>query len=420
MSGKRIDDSTLNYHEHGFWWFVILMILIAILAIVIAGPVISFGATVEEEELIERDVAFSIPRHISKNQRQMASDSGFSFLTGTSFFGGTDGNTHRSPADIIHSSEPWGYWLYMRSYMRFSKKSRFLTTANWKRTDYPGQSNANYRRGHLSNWLSARLSNKLELNLDFDFSAKSDDATKITGETYIRDYSYLRYAGEIMLLWSISGGHRILLGGELIQKDYGEKGGLNSIDWSSKFFAFRYRYRLGAFHYIRIWYSFGNRKYRDEPASLRDGTELPDNPNEKHRYHEAMIGYAVPAAGWLDVSFQYKYRTKEDLFEGYESWGTHRFAIWAGIHLTQRFELSMELTFKDREYKNLLGDIEQPLEYVKWDNEIGLRYRIFRALWMFGSLSYYNRDTNLSSGVSYRDYKGLTTSVGASIFFLSY
>ena len=85
--------------------------------------------------------------------------------------------------------------------------------------------------------------------------------------------------------------HRFKIGGEYIFKDYDETAGLNSLDWVQPALKARYRYRFGPYHYLRLWYSISERKYEEEPASLRDSTELSTNPDEKHRYrsYEGII-----------------------------------------------------------------------------------------------------------------------------------
>lgn len=374
------------------------------------------AAGVEEEELVSRDIQFSVPQAVTDYKRDRAERSGLSLLTATNAFWGTDTNIHRSPVDLEQSGGYWGDWLYLRADTRFGGRDRLLATLNWKQIHSPSQSMANFRRIHLSTWYAHRVSERLGVELDIDISSENDHATTIIGKEYTRDYSYGRYALEALVAWNIAAGHRVKFGGERVVKDYGEKQDLNSLDWGTWTFKVRYRLRFGAYHYLRVWYSLGDRKYDEEPAGSRNGVELPENPLEEHRYQEVLVWYSLPIAGVLSFDARYAYNSKDDLFEQYESWRSHTFEAWAGANVRDRLEAGVQAGRHFRKYDHIIGDDVAQLEYTRWNLAFGLRFRVWRPLWLFGDVSHYWRDTNRSDGIYFRDYSGFTCSAGVSFF----
>lgn len=374
-------------------------------------------ATTIEEEIALRGIDFYIPDEVDKAKRQAAQESGFSLLTGVGLGWGVDDNIYRSPSSLEESGEFWGGWAFLRADKRFDEEERLMTTLRWQQTLYPGNKNVNRDRGYLSNWYTRPLTDDTKIELDFDISYRNDDATKITGEPYKRDYSYWRYAPEVLFVWNMSKEHRFKIGGEYEFKDYDETPGLNSLDWAQPIFKARYRYRFGPYHYLRLWYSLGEREYEEELASLRDGTEVSGNPDEKHRYQRAMLWYSVPISDELDLDLKYSYRTKSDLFKDYESYNSHRIEAGIGLKPSKKMEIRMEAGYTIRDYDNILGDSNHNLEYTKWRLGARAQYKLWDSGWLFGGVNYYDRDTNKSQGSIYRSYEGIVTYVGLSIFF---
>lgn len=69
-----------------------------------------------------------------------------------------------------------------------------------------------------------------------------------------------------------------------------------------------------------------------------------------------------------------------------------------------------------RDYEHILGDDDVLLDYSKTKARLGLTHRIRGPVWIFGSFSYYARETNRSTGSVYRDYRTVTTALGLSLF----
>ncbi|MEK7774754.1 MAG: hypothetical protein AAB305_02570 [Candidatus Zixiibacteriota bacterium] len=400
-----------------YWQSPLTAILFAFL---ILASSFAQATTTDEEEIVERDVQFSVPAEIADLQRTTADLKGYSFLAGASLYSGNDNNVHRSPDNLDSSSNTLGNWFYLRSDKRFGKNVQLINSLTWKHRSYADASAANLSRLYLSNWLDMRLSSHLKLALDFDVIDENDNATQITGRPYTRDYSYRRYSGDAMLTWSPGGPHRFQLGGETVRRDYGEIVGLNSIDWTSRGGTIRYRLRLAPYHYVKVWYTVGEKEYSDEPSSIAN-TEIdaPNSPMEKHRYRELRLAWEVPATKWMDASMEYFHRSKTDLYQGAESWDGNVWQAWIGIEASKRLEFTTEVGYFTQRFDQVRGDNNLPLETKRWDLQAGARFALTRSVRLFASTNYFERTSTRESGSVYRDYSGFSTAFGISFFFLT-
>ena len=396
------------------WWVQGLLFTLGTL--LLSGPASAASVEEDDEESIPSDMSFSVPAEVLAAKKDSAGQNGFSLLLGASAFLGTDANIYRSPTSAEHDSHAWGNWGYLRSDARW-KRNRMLTTANWKQTQYPGHSAVNANYGHVSNWITRPLGRRLDLEVDLDLSHQNDDAVKIDGTKYDRRYGYWRSSAEAVLEWNPGRHHRLRVSGEGLRKNYDETPGLNSLDWHQVAGRAEYRYRFASSHYLDMGYAVANRRYRAEPASIRAGDELPSNPTEHHRYREATVGYNVPMTRGLSAHSSYAYADKRDLFEGYENFRRRQGALGIDLKLTSALSLSADAEHANTDYDHLHGDHGRALRYRTWDVGLGSRLRGNQSCWLFGSVGYYERRSNKSFGTLYRDYHGILTRLGLSVFF---
>lgn len=379
-------------------------------------PLAAGAERIHEEEVALRGVAFSIPDQMREAKKRTAQESGLSLLAGASLFSARDNNVYRSPRDLEQDGEFWGSWALLRADKRFRTADRLLSTVIYERARYRGFSNADFDRVHLSNWYVRRFTDRLDLEFDLDVSHRNYKATKTTGESYRRDYSYWRYAGEAFIVWDIPGAHRIKFGAEGVIKNYRETPGLESLDWTAGTLEARYRYRFGRHHYLRLWYTVGKRRYEEELAGLADGTELPTNPEEEHLYQEAIAWYSISIGPSVEVEARYTHRTKEDLFADYESHSSRGVSLGLRMRPTDGAEIRLSADHTKRRYANILREINHEFRYTKSRLQAGAGYRLRSSWWVFGSLSYNLRDTNNNEGLTYRDYRCLVSALGLSLF----
>ncbi|MFN8546384.1 MAG: hypothetical protein U0527_00045 [Candidatus Eisenbacteria bacterium] len=362
-------------------------------ALLLSGPVQAASVEEDDEESIPSDMSFSVPAEVLAAKKDLAGQNGFSLLFGASAFVGTDANIYRSPTSSEHDSRAWGNWGYLRSDARW-KRNRMLTTVNWKQTQYPGHSAVNANYGHVSNWISRPLGRRLGLEIDLDLSHQNDDAVRIDGTKYDRRYGYWRSSAEAVLEWNPGRHHRLRLSGEGLRKNYDETPALNSLDWHQLAGRAEYRYRFASSHYLDWGYAVASRRYREEPASVRAGDELPTNPSEHHRYREATVGYNLPIASGASLHSSFVYSDKRDLFQGYENFRRRLGSVGVDLRVTSALSLSADAERAGTDYDHLRGDHGQALRYDTWDLRLGSRLRGNQSCWLFGSVGYYERRSN--------------------------
>ncbi len=391
-------------------------LLLTFIIVITVCPVVKGAA--EEEDLVDRDMLFSVPSEVEERREEVAAAEGFSLLAGFNFFIGNDDNVHRSDSLLEKSSSTWGDWLYLRGDNRLNDDVRWLSTFVWKQVNYPSQSQADFRQGHFSNWLEARLSKNVRLEFNFDVGAENDDNTRIDGINYARDYSFWRYAGNTRVTWRLSSVHRLRLGAEFVRKNYGEVTGLNSIDWSQVSTSLRYRIRFAPYHYLKLWYELSWRNYDEEPANDLSGNESdPGYPSEEHRYQRFTARYTLPVANRIGFNLQFRHIIKRDLFLDYESWTESQYHLWLTANITRYMIMSVAAEYRTRDFDHLLGNDNRLLNFDRRQLSSSARLRAAPFLWLVGSVNLYSRDSNRDTETVYRDYEGTVFSIGISFFY---
>ncbi|MEZ4652629.1 MAG: hypothetical protein R3E12_03225 [Candidatus Eisenbacteria bacterium] len=385
--------------------------------LLLVGAQITWSASVEEDEETNiGDVGFSIPAEVARIKRDEAAANGFSLLGGVTAFWGDDGNLFRSPEGLVKKGTTWGNWGYLRADTRWEKR-RFLNTIKLSQSRFPGHGVIDADYAKSSNWFSTPLMGGLELELDADFSYQNDDATNIAGQQYTRDYSYRRLAGETVLEWRPFHRQRLRVGFEGVAKDYGETFGQPSLDWKQWTTQASYRLYLPSHQTVTTSYAFGHRRYREEPAGLVDGRELPDNPTEKHRYREWRVDYSIEPISSMEANLGYGFDSKQDLFQGYEDNRVNRWSGDVGWLVRSGVELKLAAERAWKDYRNIKADSGKDLSYRTQQLAAGARVRVTTPSWLFADVSRYERTTNNSTGSSYRDYRGTLIRGGVSAFF---
>lgn len=390
------------------------LVLIATLAC--SGAAFASSIEEDDDDVSGADRAFGPPAAMLDSARRVAAADGFAWIAGLSAYVANDDNVFRSPATQERSSGAWGNAGYLRADARFRGSNRSLTTFTWNQTKFDAFRQIDSTHPHLSQWFQHRFSPSTSLELDFDVVHQNDDATTITGFAYTRDYSWWRYGGEAVLEYAPGARHRFRAGVEQVRKDYGEVASLNSIDWSHGRASGSYRFRIGSRHYAGVKLERGRRTYDEEPASLADGNEQPGNPVEKHRYRDLVFWYAAPLGPRVDFDASLDLGTKTDLFQGYENYADRTIRLGVLARPTAGTELRAGLVSGHRDYDRILADGGAMLAYDTIEARFGARVRVLGTWWIYGDVNTYERDTNRSSGLDYRDFRGVFSRVGVSVF----
>ncbi len=397
---------------------VLTLIFTAALCVLTTGA----HAADEEEEVNLRADVLSIPPDISREMRRDARETGFSYLTAAGVIAGYDTNVYRSPSDRVEGAGFIGAGALLRTDSRFGDGQRLKTNLALEGTHYLGQDplqihNADVARFSASGSYDVDFGENTGLEVDLGMRYRTDDATSINGNSYVRDFSYWRYHADLAFVWKMSKADELKVGGGFVRRDYDETSGLNSLDWSSGGFDARYRHRFAKRHYVRIWCSLDARSYDEEPASLVDGTELPTNPDEKHHYHKGKLWYSTPIGERVDIDVKYTLTSKRDLFEGYESYTKHSIEAGLRARAGEKTRVGLDLGYNTRDFDHELGDAGELLSYDGLGLDLSLQHRLGESGWLFAKYSYYLRGSNRSTGSVYLDYVGSVFAIGVGASF---
>lgn len=250
------------------------------------------------------------------------------------------------------------------------------------------------------------LSEPVELRTDLRVQRENDSATDVFGEPYLRDYASWRYVAQVALAVDLGEDQQVVLGYGVTRKDYDETSGLNSLDWTENAVQLRYRLRAGEQVTLRLWSELGLQRYDGEPAnSSPSGLELPGNPDEEHRLLSLLAWVAWEVDDRLELALKYRYRAKDDRFEGYESYAEHRIGASVDWWLGTSWLLSVEGQLADRAFDERPADTAgERLAYTSSELTIDLWRVLGPHVAGYVGYALAQRDSNRDTGTTYRSY----------------
>ncbi len=238
--------------------------------------------------------------------------------------------------------------------------------------------------------------------MQWEVKNENDNVVNTEGEDPLRDFAHLQYTVAPSFRYSISDRQSFWGFYNVRRRDFREQAGLNSLDWWWHGPSLRWRSILGSNSDIEIDYAFRVQDYDDEPAELAGGATLPGNPTEKHHFHTLEVETFWRPRPGMELGFLYEFQTKDDRFQGFESWDNHRVGAelaWIVRRMTYR----LAAAYDSRDYDHRPGDGTQILEYDRISGEASAGFAVNDNIKAYLSLAHSNRDTNRSTGNEFRD-----------------
>ena len=252
---------------------------------------------------------------------------------------------------------------------------------------------------------SNRLGKRIRLSFAGTVKHANDDEIDINGNDFTRDFENFTYKAKPSIRFRLSKRQALSLAYSGEWSEYAETSGQESLDWWAHGPAAQYRFKLSDAASLRVVYGFTIRNYDENLASLKDGTNLATNPSEKHHYQRVDVKGTWRPVSWLELDGGYRFKTKEDQFEGFESYEERKWKTGLTLSRFPPWTLRAEGAFSERQYDNRLGELAtETLEYDKLEANITAYYKVKYGFSFYAHYSYANRDSNRSSGSSYRDY----------------
>ncbi len=252
---------------------------------------------------------------------------------------------------------------------------------------------------------SARLSKRLRFSVSGKVQHENDDEVDILGGSLTRDFESFAYRVSPKFRYRLSKRQSVSLSFPVKLKDYEETTLVNSLDWREYGPKHKYRARWST-SFVELSYAVAVREYDEELASLANGALLATNPEEEHRYHKMGIELGWRPSENLELFGGYRFRKKDDRFEGFESYDDHGWRIGFAATPARAWSIRTEVSYSEREYENRHGEVPpEVLEYERLRGSLMAIYRMSKHLSFFARYSYSERDSNRSTGTQFRDYE---------------
>ncbi len=381
----------------GLSWIVALALL--------AAPAAWAQEQAQDESTAKRtQVGLEVPDELGKLKRDQAKERGWALTFMSTAAAGYDSNLFDSP-DSEKDSAFYDFGLKLESLHYFDAHQTLKLSLEGTGSLYPESS----KLAEATQKLRAKYSNQLRKRIRLSFAGTvkhaNDDEIDIDGNEFTRGFENFTYKAKPSIRFRLSKRQALSLSYSGAWSDYEETSGEESLDWWAHGPAAQYRLKLSDAASLRLVYGFTIRNYDDNLASLQDGTNLATNPSEEHHYQRVEVKGTWRPVSWLELDGGYRFKMKEDQFEGFESYEEGRWTTGLTLSRFPPWTLHAEAAFSERQYDNRLGELAtETLEYDKLEANITAYYKVKYGFSFYAHYSYANRDSNRSSGSSYRDY----------------
>ena len=330
---------------------------------------------------------------------------------------GFDSNPVQAPSADVSGLSTVGLRGELRRYVTMNDSLKFTATGRflpyWKDSD---------RLTELSQDVTARYTHHHDygrrFSMLFAFRHENDHATTIDGVSLDRDFEYLSYRMQPSVTWRVAPGQGFRLRYDAKHKDYMETPGLESLDWWKHGPSLRYELGLGEFGRAGVEYRFAVQNYLEEAAALPDGSEPLRGPAEEHFFHAAAIDSSFQLTRWLVLATGYRFRMKDDRYRDFESFDSHSARLGFAILPTETLTLDLRGSYEFRDFAKREADSPgSTLRYDRFRTRFSARQVLNGHMSLLGRYDFGARDSNRSSGGSFRSYERHRLLAGMSVAY---
>ena len=385
----------------------------AALGFVLIAPEARTQERAQDESPVERArIGLKPSAELHKHKRERAKEGRWAWTFLGMFAAGYDSNIYETPGSGPtpigspgeESSGVYDLGVKVTALRYFSDRDQlrlsFATTGSPNLED----SDITEYRQVLRARYTARMSKRLRFSVSGSVKHDNDSEVDAFGGSLSRDYENFAYRVSPSVRYRLGKGQSLRLSFPVKRKDYKETTLNSSLDWWEAGSALTYKgsWRRAS---VELGYAFVVRNYDEELASLADGTLLATNPEEEHRYHKLALELGWRVSDNLELFGGYRFKSKDDRFQGFESYDDRRWELGLAATPRREWALRAKLSYGQRDYDKRLGDLPtEELEYDKLSASFLARYVVSSQLSLFANYSFSERDSNRSTGTSYRDY----------------
>ncbi len=383
---------------------------------------LALGLPAGARELTEMDdfsasaLPVRLPRELARAKISSSRERWSWAFVGTSMMG-FDTNPVQAPSQSGSGISTVGLRGELRRYLTDRDALKFTATARflpyWKNTD---------RLSELSQDLTARYTRHIARGRRVSFLGafrhENDHATTIDGLSLDRDFEYFSYRMQPSLTWRVAPGQGFRLRYDAKHKDYVETPGSESLDWWKHGPSIRYELGLGEIGRAGVEYRFAVQNYLEESAAILDGSEPLRGPSEEHFFHSAGIDGSFQVTPWLVLASGYRFRMKDDRYRGFESYDSHSARLGFALSPTERLTLDLRGSYEFRDFAHRPGGSpSSTLRFDRFRTRLAARQTLSEHLSVLAWYDFGARDSNRSTGSSFRSYQRHRALAGMSVAY---
>ena len=384
------------------------------LAFVLMAPEAGAQEQAQDESPVERArIGLEPSAELEQRKRERAKEGRWAWTLLGMFAAGYDSNIYETPSSGAtplgspgeESSFAYDLGVKAAALRYFNDRDRLsLSFAATGSPNLEDSEITEYRQALRARY-TARFSRRLRFSVSGSVKHDNDSEADAFGADLSRDYENFAYRVSPSLRYRLGKGQSLKLSFPVKMKDYKETSLKNSLDWweAGSTVAYRGSWSRAS---VELGYALVVRNYDEELASLSNGTLLATNPEEEHRYNKLELELGWRASDNLELFGGYRFKSKDDRFEGFESYDDRRWELGLAATPRREWALRAEISYTQRDYDKRLGDVPtEELEYDALRASLLARYVISSHMSLFARYSFTERDSNRSTGASYRDYE---------------
>lgn len=245
----------------------------------------------------------------------------------------------------------------------------------------------------------------------------NDHATDINGQSFERSFENVSYRFGTSSTHATGTWGRFRLSYDAKRKDYSKTASLPSLDWWRHRMGARQRIYLGDSAKVDLEYRFSVQDYDEELSQDSSGG---DNPAvEEHFFHQLGIRGSWDVAPWVEISARYRFKRKDDRFDDYESYDSHKLGLVAELAAIRELSLELGTTLEFRRYDNRLANLVggETLRYDKYSFFVNGSYDISKNMTAWVGYQFTDRDSNRTFETSFRSYSVHQVFAGLSVAY---
>ncbi|MDJ0850670.1 MAG: hypothetical protein QNK04_20035 [Myxococcota bacterium] len=344
-----------------------------------------------------------MPRELARSKTRSSRERWSWGVVATSMMG-FDSNPVQAPDATGSGLSTVGLRGELRRYVTDNDSLKFTATGRfipyWRDTSTLSE---------ISQDLTARYTHHYDFGRRFSFFTafrhENDHATTIDGVNLERNFEYFSYRMQPSVTWRVGPGHGFRLRYGARHKDYVETPGSESLDWWKHGPSFRYELGLGEIGRAGLEYRFAVQHYLEESAALEDGSEPAGAPAEEHLFHAVGIDTSFQVLRWLVVATGYRFRMKDDLYRGFESYESHSARLGFAVNPTETLSLDLRTSYEFRDFEEREADSPgSTLNYNRFRTRFAARQSLNEHMSVLAQYDLGVRDSNRSTGGSFRSY----------------